>query len=267
MSQSELIKKQYRDSTNLRARGDLHQQFGTNKHGWFDWVFDRIVVPNNGRILEVGCGHGLLWQKCIARVDPAWTIVLSDLSAGMLDEACHALDKLNATGFKFEIIDAQNIPLEDNTYDTVIANHCLYHVPDRPRAISELQRVLKPGGRLLATTVGEGHMAEIRDLIYQFDPRLLEQDKNVQTGFTLQTGKSELDALFDTVHLEQYNNSLVITEINPLIEYVCSYVNMDIMSPQLDRLHSFLSNEFQQMNGEFPITTQSGMFVATKAKS
>lgn len=267
LSQSEFIEKQYSDSRNLRARGDLHQRFGTNKYGWFDWVFDRIEVPNNGQILEVGCGHGLLWHKCITRIDPTWTIVLSDLSPGMLDEAKHGLEKLSATGFKFEVIDAQNIPLEDNTFDTVIANHCLYHVPDRPRAISELQRVLKPGGKLLTSTIGDGHLAEIKALIHRFDPRLLEQDKDVHFGFTLQTGKSELDALFDTVDLEQYYDSLVVTEVDPLIEYVCSRVNTDLLSPQLDRFHAFLSEEFQHMSGEIPITTQTGMFVATKAKS
>ena len=47
---------------------------------------------------------------------------------------------LDATS-KFEEIDAQSIPFEDETFDAVIANHMLYHVPDRPKAIGRNKRV------------------------------------------------------------------------------------------------------------------------------
>ncbi len=59
------------------------------------------------------------------------------------------------TRVQFKEIDAQSIPFEDETFDAVIANHMLYHVPDRPKAIAEIKRVLKPGGRLIATTIGK----------------------------------------------------------------------------------------------------------------
>ena len=57
--------------------------------------------------------------------------------------------------FKFKEMDAQSIPYEDGMFDAVIANHMLYHVPDRMKTIAEIKRVLKWGGRFIATTCGQ----------------------------------------------------------------------------------------------------------------
>jgi len=154
---------QYRDSSNLDARAVLHQRFRTNSYGWFRWVFDTLLKPpEHARILELGCGHGLLWKENITRIPAGWNITLSDLSSGMLDAAWRNL-VVSGRAFQFKEIDAQSIPFEDESFDAVIANHMLYHVPDHPKTIMEIKRVLKPGGRLIATTVGENHMREMMD--------------------------------------------------------------------------------------------------------
>ena len=64
--------------------------------------------------------------------------------------------------FTFEVVDAQLIPYEKHTFNVVIANYMLYHVPDLAKALSEIRRVLQPKGRLYATTVGLNQMAELR---------------------------------------------------------------------------------------------------------
>jgi ubiquinone/menaquinone biosynthesis C-methylase UbiE len=68
----------------------------------------------------------------------------SDFSAGMLQQA-----QLNLQGvegkFNFEIIDAQQIPWVNESCEVAIANHMLYHLSDRARALSEIRRILKPG--------------------------------------------------------------------------------------------------------------------------
>ena len=60
-------------------------------------------------------------------------------------------------------MDAQSISYEDEIFDAVIANHMLYHVPDRMKAIAEIKRVLKWGGRFIATTVGSHHLKEMNN--------------------------------------------------------------------------------------------------------
>ena len=162
--------EQYRDATNLDARVELHRRFSTNSYGWFPWIFDTLeTLPGSARVLELGCGPAHMWKECVDRIPDDWSITLSDLSDGMLDAAWRNL-VVTGHAFKYEQIDAQSIPYPDETFDIVIANHMLYHVPDLPKALAEIHHVLKIGGHFLATTVGDGHLAEINKWLKQVSP-------------------------------------------------------------------------------------------------
>ena len=139
---------QYKDSSRLQARARLHSDYRRNPYGWFEWQFDLYRdLPENARILELGAGVGWLWLRNRQRIPKGWNITISDFSAGMVAEQQTNLSRLPRP-FQFEVIDIQNIDLPDQTFDAVIANHMRYHVPDRPKAIAEMRRVLKPGGTL-----------------------------------------------------------------------------------------------------------------------
>jgi len=101
---------QYRDSTNLDARAEIHRRFSTNPYGWLNWVFDTLMkLPADAKILELGCGPAYLWKECDERIPAGWNITLSDLSPGMLDAAWRNLVVIGRA-FKFKEIDAQTIP-------------------------------------------------------------------------------------------------------------------------------------------------------------
>jgi ubiquinone/menaquinone biosynthesis C-methylase UbiE len=183
------LKKQYKDSSNLDARIQLHQRYSVNKYGWQLWVFDQLDLPYQCRLLELGCGPGNLWQENLSRIPANWEITLSDFSAGMLEDARRKLEKRGL--FQFKVIDAQSIPCENGYFDAVIANHMLYHVPDRPAALAEIRRVLKPNGHFYASTVGERHLIEIRDLKMKFNPALAALGR-VTDPFTLENGMVQI---------------------------------------------------------------------------
>ncbi|MBO0795835.1 MAG: class I SAM-dependent methyltransferase, partial [Ktedonobacteraceae bacterium] len=164
-----LLQEQYKNASNLNARVELHRRFSTSKAHWQHWVFEQFATAANSRILELGCGPAHLWRDNIERIPAGWDITLSDFSAGMLAEAQRNLEG-SAHTFRFRVIDAQTIPFESESLDVVIANHMLYHVPDRARALGEIQRVLKKGGRLYAATNGQNHLWEISDLIRRVSP-------------------------------------------------------------------------------------------------
>ncbi len=61
--------------------------------------------------------------------------------------------------------DVQELPFEDGSFDAAVAAWMLYHVPDVDRAIAELHRVLRPGGRLVAVTNSAWNLAELWSLV------------------------------------------------------------------------------------------------------
>ena len=144
-SNPDYLHKQYGDLSNLDARVALHARFSTSPIDWQRWVFDQLALPADARVLELGSGPGWLWRGNVERIPAGWTVTLSDFSPGMVETARAALAD-SKPALRFEQIDAQAIPFEDATLDAVIANHMLYHVPDRAAALAEIRRVLVPGG-------------------------------------------------------------------------------------------------------------------------
>jgi SAM-dependent methyltransferase len=255
---------QYKDSSNLDARVNIHARFSTNPYGWFNWVFDTLVkLPAKAKILELGCGPAYMWKECSSRIPADWDITLSDLSSGMVDAAWRNL-VVTGRAYNFKEIDAQSIPFEDATFDAVIANFMLYHVPDRQKAIGEIKRVLKPGpyGRLFAATVGDNHLKEMMDVL-----RLVHVSKTWESyanPFTLESGLDQLKPFFPDVTLSRYEDNLHVTEIEPMMAYVRSSLRAaDLSEDELAKVRLDLEKELKE-KGRIFIKKDSGLFEAVK---
>ena len=253
---------QYRDSSNLDARVEIHRRFSTNSYGWMNWVFDHILaLPVNAKILELGCGPAYLWKENLSRIPSAWDITLSDLSSGMLDSAWRNL-VVTGRAYNFKEIDAQSIPFADETFDAVIANHMLYHVPDKAKALTEIKRVLKIGGHLFATTVGDNHLKEITNWFRQIHKS--EVWDSFANLFTLENGLAQLQPFFPNVTLSRYVDSLHVTELEPLVAYFRSGVRAgELSDEEFAKLQIDLEKELKE-KGRIFITKDSGLFEAVK---
>jgi SAM-dependent methyltransferase len=184
------------------------------------------------------------------RIPGGWEITLSDFSGGMLEQARqNLLDQPH--GFTFEEIDAQSIPYAENTFDAVIANHMLYHVPDRAKALSEVRRVLKPGGRLYATSVGEAHMREVPELVAKFDQELVKKHLKEPNEFTLENGVDQLSAWYREVKIHRQKNALEVTEVPPLVDYILSGFWSGVLEGRRDEFTLFITQEMGRSNGVF----------------
>lgn len=259
--QNYLTQDQYKDSSNLSARIEIHKRFSTNSQGWFNWVFDTLTqLPVNANVLELGCGAGTMWQECADRIPTGWAITLTDLSDGMLNAAWRNLVPLGRN-FKFEKADAQSIPYDDETFDIVIANHMLYHVPDREKALAEIKRALKDDGRLIATTVGEKHLNEITAWLRQTSGKSFESFVNL---FTLESGLEELKQIFAQVTISRYLDNLHVTEVEPIMAYIRSGFRVsEVSEEELVKIKLDLENELKK-NGRIFISKDSGLFEAIK---
>jgi SAM-dependent methyltransferase len=253
---------QYKDASKLDARIQLHRRFSTNKSGWNPWVFEQIKLPTGGRVLDLGCGPSHFWVENVDRIPGGWEVTLADFSPGMLQQA---LDNLGdrCRDFRFGVVDAQAIPFGGGRFDAVIANHMLYHVPDRPRALSEICRVLKPGGRLYAATNGQAHMREFREWMGRFDPDA-DATTNAALEFGLESGGEQLAQYFPHVTLHRYKDGLVVTEVESFVAYALS---TDRSARLQENLASFTRLAEQEIDskGAIYITKDVGMFEARKA--
>lgn len=259
--QTYLTQSQYKNSINLDARLSIHQRFSVNPYGWFNWVFDHLTdLPAELNILELGCGSGELWKECASRIPQSWAITLTDLSDGMLDAAWR---NLLPTGyrFKFEKVDAQAIPYADKTFDVVIANHMLYHVPDRRKALADIQRVLKDDSVLFAATVGKSHLHELYQWILRVES---EKPGRFTLEFTLENGKEQLQEYFPRVELSRYQDSLRVTDVAMIKAYIRSMTSSsDLQDNQFQLIEKEL-DEIIKESGEIHIKKDTGLFKALK---
>jgi ubiquinone/menaquinone biosynthesis C-methylase UbiE len=260
--------QQYRDASNLNSRIALHQRFSTNTGDLHRWLFDHLLaaLSPDARILEVGCGPADLWRKNLDRLPAGWRVTLTDFSPGMIAAAQSALMGHEAQ-FSFQVADTQALPFADASFDTAIANYMLYHVPDRPRAIAELARVLTPDGHLFAATNGENNMRELTELIAPYLPTSASDEFPYPLrGFTLQNGAEQLAPCFSDITIERFDDGLRITEAAPLVAYVRSMPSG--FAPPPEQIPHFTRDIEQRIatDSAIHITKETGLFSATKAR-
>lgn len=119
----------------------------------------KVVPLASGDVLEIGFGSGLnLPHYDPAAVRKLWAL---EPTAEMWSLA---QDAVKASTVPVELVDAdaEEIPLADASVDTVLVTYALCTIPDAPAAISEMRRVLKPGGRLLFCEHGEAPDENVR---------------------------------------------------------------------------------------------------------
>ncbi len=258
-----LLTQQYHNASKLNARIRVHVEFSTNKYGWCQWVFDQFGLPKECRILELGCGPGDLWRENMGRILAGWEIILSDFSPGMIAQAQQNLAN-QPHPFTFEIIDAQSIPYEEGQFDAVIANHFLYHVPDRPKAFSEIHRVLKDNGRFFCSTIGETHMQELPTLVKKFDPEIETIFQSEGYPFTLENGEPQLREWFSNIEVGRYPDDLQVTDAKILVDYVMSTISLGLNEKRREKFTRFIEAEMAANGNMIQIKKDSGMFVARK---
>jgi SAM-dependent methyltransferase len=261
-----LLREQYRDAGNFSARVELHRRFSTNRGSWQRWVFDHLLAAlgPQAHVLEVGCGPALLWRANLDRLPIGWRVTVTDFSPGMIETVRRAL-AAPETRFSIAVADAQALPFADASFDAVVANHMLYHVPDCPQTIAELARVLRPGGRLFAGTNGPTHLMEIEQIVRRAGAQDGWLRAEAVNGFSLENGAEQLAASFAPVTLERYEDGLAVTEAEPVLAYMFSLGAQKRLSEEhVRRLRSLLEAEIAA-SGAIQVTKETGLFVATKA--
>jgi SAM-dependent methyltransferase len=103
-------------------------------------LLDAAAVKPNMRVLDMACGPGFVASVAVARGAVVHGL---DFSSAML-----AVARSREPAATFDVGDAESLPYADATFDAVVANFGIHHVPRPPFALREAHRVLRPGGRV-----------------------------------------------------------------------------------------------------------------------
>ncbi len=123
-----------------------------NMMKWHRTVMSFIDEDLSGKkMLEVGCGNGD-FSNYLALKRKADNILGLDFSTESIKIAEEKKKVFGAQGSSFMVGDAQNISLPDNSFDIIVSCECLEHVPEPQKMVSEIYRLLKPGGKVVLTT-------------------------------------------------------------------------------------------------------------------
>lgn len=247
------IQKQYQNAGNLNTRINIHAKYSTNKEPFGDWIVSHYEILSGAKVLELGCGTGSMWKENLHLVADG-QLILTDFSAGMLDTAKQNLSEKE--NLSFRVVDIQDIPYPDGTFDVVIANMMLYHVPDLHRGLSEVRRVLKPGGSFYCATYGiHGIVEYVANLL-----KAMDVTGSIGTSFTLQNGADSLGKHFTSVQRFDREDGLAITDVEDFADYIYSLSGLsNITNVPRKVLVELLSNKMG--NGVLYVPKEYGMFV------
>lgn len=257
VNQPETVQKQYQMTDNLNTRISVHEKYSTNKTGFGNWLFSHYDFSSGNKILELGCGTGDLWKSKLHLLDKSTRLTLTDLSENMVHATKNTLGDQN--NISYAVVNIEEIPYNNNCFDQVIANMMLYHVPDLNRGLSEVNRVLKKDGYFYCATYGEnGIIPFIADLLKDYGIT-----DTTNKNFTLQNGNRILKKYFSEIRRLDYEDSLAVTDINDILDYICSLSDMtSIAKLGRDTLKTVLEREM--VNGILNIPKEYGMFICRK---
>jgi SAM-dependent methyltransferase len=234
LNDPELVRRQYETEAGLSTRREAQSRYLQGENA-FEVALEAVVNARPTRVLEVGCGMGQFAER-VAR-ETAAEIVATDVSPRMVELT-------RERGLDARLADVQALPFDDCEFDCAVANWMLYHVHDLDRALGELHRVLRPGGKLVATTIGGEHMADVWRLV-GFDVPMRE--------FSRENGEERLAAHFARVERRDVDATIVFPDESALHRYVESTCFADAVVRPLPPIE-----------GAFRSRTRTTVFVAER---
>lgn len=216
-SMPENLKTYYEDPTLLRNRqqGYADPLSGRN---FVRWVLDLIDLHAIENVLDAGAGVGRFTIPIGHRLAgrPA-RVVACDLFGGMLQTIAEAAAEQGMT-VETRIADIQALPFDADSFDLVLANHVLYHLPDIGQGVRELARVTRPRGTLVATTNADDIPVAVIDLhLAALERTGFGTEPEWPSAFSLRNGAGILRKSYDDVRLYTFRDQQVFPNAAALV--------------------------------------------------
>ena len=235
LNDPERVRQEYATEDGLRARASIYQ--GVSGPDAREAAFQAVREAAPRQVLEVGCGWGEFAERILDELGV--DVVAVDLSPRMVELA-------RERGVDARVGDVEALPFDDESFDVSVANWMLYHVPDVERALSELARVTRPGGRLVAATNSLDHLGELWSLVGR--DRHWEQER-----FFSEDAEGPLRRYFAHVERRDVTGSVTFADRDAVRGYVASSV-----------AHKHLADLVPELSAPLVATRRNSIFVAEK---
>ena len=117
-------------------------------------TIERLELKPGANVLDVCCGSGASAIPAAEAVGPGGSVLAIDLAGRLLEIACAKAKVHGLQNVEFRVGDMLNLDLPQSKFDAVVCVFGIFFVPDMPAAVTELWRVVRPGGKLAITTWG-----------------------------------------------------------------------------------------------------------------
>ena len=236
LNDPDVVRAEYASEQGLEGRRAAYR-YATGPNA-VEMAFAAIAEARPRRVLEVGCGPGELAAR--VRDELGAEVVAVDISPRMVELA-------RERGIDAREGDVQQLPFADGEFECAVAAWMLYHVPDVERALAELARVLRPGGRLVAVTNAPDHLLELRELV--------GMPRHVFTSFNGDDGAERLERHFARVETRDGRGTVRF----PDRAAVAAYVDASMTLASAER------GVPDELEVPFVVTKHPVIFIAEKA--
>ena len=267
------MKIEYKETTSdLATRIDIHSKFGGVNID--KWMLDLLKIQPGSVILDVGCGSGKQCFSYHAHLNGNASITGGDVDKELLAQA-RETDQAKGTGIQFiDLNFNQKFPLPDNQFDLVSCCFAIYYAENVPFTISEMHRVLKPGGRLFTS----GPMPTNKQLFYDII-REATNNKPIPPMPGSSRYSSEflttIKNQFTSVEVEILENPLTFDSVEPFVAYTRASLSEDRKlwssffqgKDDFERMMAAIESAAQkrlERDGKLVMTKVVGGFIATK---
>jgi ubiquinone/menaquinone biosynthesis C-methylase UbiE len=148
----------------VKYKETTHDQWQAAAEAWCRWsptlnkwlgkateeMLEMACIASGHRVLDIAAGAGEQSITAAKKVGATGYVLATDISSNILDYAKQMAQQAGVNNIETKVMDGENLTLEDETFDAVISRVGLIYFPDQQKALKEMLRVLKPGGKIAA---------------------------------------------------------------------------------------------------------------------
>ena len=266
------MKIDFQETTDdLAKRIDIHSRFGSRDID--QWMLEILDLQLNSKILDVGCGSGKQCFSFYHHLNGQADITGTDVSESLLNEAREKNKAINnAVDFKFLDFD-KPFSLPENHFNLISACFTIYYAQDIPFTLSEMHRLLVPGGRLFTT----GPMPANKQVFYDIIKTATDKPIPPMPGSSRYASQiyGTMKDLFSKTEQHIFENPLTFDTIEPFMVYTRASMSEDrkLWNSLFQTHEEFetvmgeieeVAHEYIQRDGKIVMTKVVGGFIATK---